>query len=101
MPPSVLVALSPNLAQIGVPVDMALTVRSLGVLIGPPIAGAILSSQSRNNDPDVKRSSDLTGTLVFTGAVLLVCGVLMTGTRVIKKGIPAGEGLRFLSDLGG
>ncbi|GAM33426.1 hypothetical protein TCE0_004f00309 [Talaromyces pinophilus] len=86
LPPSVLVALSPNLAQIGVRVGMALSVSSLGVLIGSPIAGAILSSQSRSNAPDVPGALDYTGTLAFTGVVLLVCGVLMTGTRVIKKG---------------
>ncbi|KAH8690475.1 putative MFS monocarboxylate transporter [Talaromyces proteolyticus] len=86
LPPAVLVALSPNLAQIGVRVGMALTVGSLGVLIGSPIAGAILSSQSQNNDPDVQGALDYTGTLAFTGVTLLVCGVLMTGTRVIKKG---------------
>ncbi|KAF3402236.1 Riboflavin transporter MCH5 [Talaromyces pinophilus] len=86
LPPSVLVALSPNLAQIGVRVGMALSVSSLGVLIGSPIAGAILSSQSRSNGPDVPGALDYTGTLAFTGVVLLVCGVFMTGTRVIKKG---------------
>jgi MFS family permease len=86
LPPSVLVALSPNLAQIGVRVGMALSVSSLGVLIGSPIAGAILSSQSRSNAPDVPGALDYTRTLAFTGVVLLVCGVFMTGTRVIKKG---------------
>jgi MFS family permease len=86
LPPSILVALSPNLAQIGVHVGMALSVSSLGVLIGSPIAGAILSSQSRSNDPDVQGALDFTGTLAFTGVALLVCGMFMTATRVIKKG---------------
>ncbi|KAL2818238.1 major facilitator superfamily domain-containing protein [Aspergillus cavernicola] len=47
LPPTVLVGLSPHLSQIGVRVGMALSVGSLGVLIGSPIAGAILSSHHR------------------------------------------------------
>lgn len=86
LPPAVLVALSPSLNQIGVRVGMALTIGSLGVLIGSPIAGAILSRQSSHDRTGIEGSLDYTGTLVFTGIALLVCGGLMSATRVIKKG---------------
>ncbi|KAL2867851.1 MCT family MFS transporter [Aspergillus lucknowensis] len=84
LPPAVLVALSPSLNQIGVRVGMALTIGSLGVLIGSPIAGAILTRQSKS---DGVGGLEYTGTLVFTGIALLICGAFMSGTRVIKKGV--------------
>lgn len=87
LPPAVLVSLSPNLSKIGVQVGMALTIGSLGVLIGSPAAGAILSRQNKNGNPEILGSFNYTGTLVFTGIALLVCGLLMTATRVIKKGV--------------
>lgn len=82
LPPAVLVALSPDLRQIGMRVGMALTVGSLGVLIGPPIAGAILARQNVGSE-----AHDYKGVLVFTGVALLVCGAFMSTTRVIKKGV--------------
>lgn len=86
LPPAVLVALSPSLNQIGVRVGMALTIGSLGVLIGSPIAGAILTAQSDSARVGQKGALDFTGTLAFTGAILLVCGAFMTVARVNKKG---------------
>jgi hypothetical protein len=86
LPPAVLVALSPKLNQIGVRVGMALTVGSLGVLIGSPIAGAILSNQSRSRSSGTQGMLDFTGTLAFTGTLLLITGVFMHTTRFIKKG---------------
>ncbi|KAL4865953.1 hypothetical protein BDV12DRAFT_210775 [Aspergillus spectabilis] len=93
LPPAVLVALSPSLNQIEVRVGMALTIGSLGVLIGSPIAGAILSGQSRSNHTDGTQNGGLeyTGTLIITGVALLVCGGFMNGTRVIKKGVKLGK----------
>ncbi|KAI9930678.1 hypothetical protein MW887_011433 [Aspergillus wentii] len=85
LPPAVLVGLSPNLSQIGVRVGMALTVASVGVLIGSPIAGAILASQSKQD------KVDFTGTLIFTGVVLLACGGFMNVTRVVKAGFTWGK----------
>jgi MFS family permease len=87
LPPAVLVSLSPNLNKIGVRVGMALTIGSLGVLVGSPVAGAILSRQSKNGNPDILGSLNYTGTLIFTGIALFVCAVLMSATRVIKKGV--------------
>lgn len=86
LPPAVLVALSPSLNQIGVRVGMALTVGSLGVLIGSPIAGAILTAQSDGSRIGQEGALDFTGTLAFTGAMLIVCGAFMTVARVSKKG---------------
>jgi MFS family permease len=86
LPPAVLVALSPSLNQIGVRVGMALTIGSLGVLIGSPIAGAILKAQSDTNRVGQEGALDFSGTLAFTGVMLLLCGALMTVARVNKKG---------------
>ncbi|CAI7607462.1 unnamed protein product [Penicillium palitans] len=81
LPPAVLVGLTPDLSQVGVRVGMALSVGSLGVLIGSPIAGAILSSQSHPEE-----GLNLSGTLVFTGVVLLATGGFMNATRFFKHG---------------
>ncbi|CAI7617832.1 unnamed protein product [Penicillium crustosum] len=86
LPPAILIDLTPDLSQIGVRVGMALTVGSLGVLIGSPIAGAILSSES---DPEERL--DFTGTLIFTGIVLLATGVFMNATRFFKHGFKSGK----------
>lgn len=87
LPPAVLVTLSPSLNQIGIRVGMALTIGSFGVLIGSPIAGAILKAQSDNARIGEQGSLNFKGTLAFTGAMLIVCGAFMTVTRVNKKGI--------------
>ncbi|KAL2811462.1 putative monocarboxylate permease [Aspergillus granulosus] len=95
LPPAVLVTLSPSLNQIGVRVGMALTIGSLGVLIGSPIAGAILAGESGSHSTSSSSSNggesvhglEYSGTLAFTGVALLVCGGFMSGTRVIRKGL--------------
>jgi hypothetical protein len=87
LPPAILVGLTPNLSQIGVRVGMALSVGSLGVLIGSPIAGAILSSQS----PHVQNELDFSGALIFTGIVLLATGAFMNATRFFKHGFKWGK----------
>lgn len=88
LPPAVIVSLSPALNQIGTRVGMAFFVGSLGVLIGSPIAGAILGSQSpRDGSSNVIIGQEtFWGTFVFTGLVLVLSGILMSGTRVVKGG---------------
>lgn len=85
-PPPILVALSPSLNQVDVRVGMALTVGSLGVLIGSPIAGAILADQSDSSRTGQVGALNFTGSLVFTGVALLICGSLMTVARISKEG---------------
>jgi hypothetical protein len=95
LPPAILVSLSPSLNQIGVRVGMALTIGSLGVLIGSPIAGAILAGQSADTTPSSESRGgeegvhglEFSGTLAFTGVALLVCGGFMSATRVVRKGL--------------
>jgi MFS family permease len=94
LPPAILVSLSPSLNQIGVRVGMALTIGSLGVLIGSPIAGAILAGQSVDTGTSGSRGGEegvhgleFSGTLAFTGVALLVCGGFMSATRVVRKGL--------------
>lgn len=45
LPPALIIALSPSMTEIGTRIGMAFFVGSLGVLIGSPIAGAILDAQ--------------------------------------------------------
>ena len=59
------------------------------MLIGSPIAGAILDAQSQADKEGhlVLGKADFTGVLVFTGVVLVASGVLMSGTRFWKAGL--------------
>jgi MFS family permease len=86
LPPAVLAGLSPSLNQIETRIGMALTIGSLGVLIGAPIAGAILDRQSDSSRVGQVGAQDFTGALVFTVVTLLACGAFMTVTRVAKVG---------------
>lgn len=61
---------------------MALTIGSLGGLIGSPVAGTILTSQSDRSQIEQEGALDFTGTLAFTGVMLMICGALMTVARV-------------------
>ncbi|KAF2766236.1 MFS general substrate transporter [Teratosphaeria nubilosa] len=80
LPPAILTTLSPSLNQIGTRIGMALSVGSLGVLIGSPIAGEILTVQSDASRVGEEGASDFTGALALTGSALLLCAVLMTMT---------------------
>lgn len=86
LPPAVIVFLSPSMAEIGTRIGMAFFVGSLGVLIGSPIAGAILDAQSPRDQGShlVLGEEVFWGVLVFTGVVLVASGVLMSGTRYVS-----------------
>ena len=88
LPPAVIVTLSPSMAELGTRIGMAFLVGSLGMLISSPIAGAILKAQTPQDDGSALELGDevFWGVLVFTGAVLIASGLLMTGTRSAKVG---------------
>lgn len=75
VPPSVLVALSPTRGVVGTRMGMCFTVTSFGVLIGTPVAGAILGN-----------GTDFTGTWAFGGSLAIAGGCLMLGSRIAKVG---------------
>lgn len=60
---------------------MTLFAAGLGLLVGSPVAGAILDQQ-RMFGGDV-----FWGTLTFSGLLILVGGVCLTSARVVKVGL--------------
>ncbi|KAI9801590.1 MAG: hypothetical protein M1825_003269 [Sarcosagium campestre] len=88
LPPAVIVSLSPSMNEVGTRIGMAFFVGSLGVLIGSPIAGAILDAQSPRDSSShlVVGQEVFWGVLLFTGIILVTSGLLMTWTRVAKAG---------------
>ena len=73
LPAVIVVSLSPHLGVVGVRMGMAFAVGALGLLIGQPIAGAIVKS-------------GWVGLQAFTGATLLVSAIIMAAARVSKVG---------------
>lgn len=89
LPPAILVFLSPSLAHVGTRAGMAFSIGSLGVLIGSPIAGAILKNQSDLNAEGqvIVGRADYSGVLALTGTALAISAICMTYTRYAKKGV--------------
>lgn len=87
--PAVVGLLSQELNKIGTRIGMMLTICSIGTLIGPPIAGAILIHQSQTDARGViiQGTEDYTGVFVFSGVGLLVGAMCMHYTRAAKKGL--------------
>ncbi|KAF1987174.1 MFS general substrate transporter [Aulographum hederae CBS 113979] len=73
--PTVLVHLSPNRAIVGTRMGMCFAVLGCGVLVGSPIAGAILDSSS------------FTYVWVFGGCATIVGALTMGGARIAKLGL--------------
>ena len=90
LPPAVIIILSPSLTEVGTRIGMAFFIGSLGVLIGSPIAGAILNGQSPHaagTQGELALGKEVFwGVLVFTGITLFTSGLFMTGTRIAKAG---------------
>ena len=73
LPPAV-VEIAPDMKNLGTRMGMAFAIASVGLLIGNPIAGALLKKGS------------YTGLQAFSGACLLVCAFLLVWIRVVKFG---------------
>ena len=76
LPGITIVSLSPNLRQIGIQLGMALTISGCGLLIGEPIAGAILRSRG-----------GWMGLQVWCGILLALSGCFSLVARVFKVGL--------------
>ena len=73
LPPAV-VAIAPDMKNMGTRMGMAFAVASVGLLIGNPIAGALLKRKS------------YTGLQAFSGSSLLVCAMLLVWVRFVRVG---------------
>ena len=73
LPPAV-VAIAPDMKNIGTRMGMAFAVASVGLLIGNPIAGALLKNKS------------YIGLQAFSASCLLGCTVLLVWVRFVKVG---------------
>ncbi|KAF2398261.1 MFS general substrate transporter [Trichodelitschia bisporula] len=74
LPPSIIVHLSPNRGLIGTRMGMCFSATAIGVLIGAPIAGAILAA------------SDYKDVWIYGGVMTIAGTCLMFGARVAHKG---------------
>lgn len=72
LPPTTVVSLSPSLAVVGVRMGMSFTFAGIGILIGNPVAGAIL------------KSSGWIGLQAFCGTTVLAAGIACLGARFTK-----------------
>ena len=68
--PATVAFLCPDLSKLGTRLGMTLATGGLGLLVGAPIAGAILDSQSSADHHEYWGLLAFSGTLVFLGALL-------------------------------
>lgn len=72
--PAGLASLTPDLRKMGVRLGMVFTTNSLAVLVGPPIAGALISVQAGR----------YVGAQLFSGVVMLLGAGFMCAARVAR-----------------
>lgn len=78
--PATVAFLLPDLSKLGTNIGMTLFAAGLGLLIGNPVAGAILDSQSQGS------SVKFWGALAFAGVTVLGGGFFFFVARVLKVG---------------
>ncbi|KAI0476860.1 putative monocarboxylate permease [Xylaria cf. heliscus] len=78
--PATVPFLCPDLSKLGTNIGMTLVAAGLGLLIGSPVAGAILGDQS-------SASGEVWwGCLTFAGVTVIVGSLVLTVSRVLKVG---------------
>lgn len=77
LPGPTVASLSPNLAFLGGRMSMAFMSAGTGLLVGPPVAGAILATGNGQN---------WTMLQVWSGVLLVLSGLCMLGARLTKVG---------------
>ena len=77
LPPSTLVALSPDLSKVGTRIGMCFSVSSIGVLVGSPVGGALLNLHTGHY---VRMQ-------VFCGVAMLFACAMLVVARVAKSGL--------------
>ena len=82
MPPTIIASISPDVGLVGTRMGMSFTFAGLGLLIGNPIAGTILSIPQ----------GMFKGAQIFSAATLLAGSIVFVGVRVIV--VKGGKGLR-------
>jgi len=75
LPPVALVYLTTDMRKLGTRMGQCFFVSSLGLLVGSPVAGAILGD-----------TGSWVGLQVFSGAMLLVTGAILVAARVSQVG---------------
>ena len=75
LPPTTVVSLSPNLAVVGTRMGMSFAFSGFGLLVGNPVAGAILGS-----------GTDFVGVQVFCGGTVVAAAIAVFLARVVKVG---------------
>lgn len=78
--PAAAAYLAPELSKIGARMGITLSAAGLGLLIGSPIADAILDGQS------TAEKQEFWGLLTYSGLVLSIGGVGLVVVRVMKVG---------------
>lgn len=76
LPPSTVASLSPDMKQVGTRMGMSFSFAGLGLLIGNPIAGAII---------DLK-TGDFVRAQIFCGVIVAAAAVVMIFARIAKVG---------------
>jgi predicted MFS family arabinose efflux permease len=82
LPPSVLVALSPDLSKVGTRIGMSFSVSSLGALIGSPVGGALLNLHTGHY---VRMQVFCAVAMLFACAMLIMARVAKSGLVVMVK----------------
>jgi MFS family permease len=75
MPPVVMAYMTPDVRDLGTRLGQVFAVTSIGLLIGTPIGGAILSS-----------TGGYLGVQLFTACCLISSAVLMATLRLVRSG---------------
>lgn len=75
LPPVAIISLTPDLRTVGTRMGMCFGICSLGLLVGTPVGGAILT-----------RTGSYVGLQLFSGATIFATGLLLVATRVVKAG---------------
>jgi len=81
MLPSTVVFLCPDLSKLGTNLGMTLFSSGIGLLVGTPIAGAIVDHQSTAGSEVV-----FWGAFTFSGIAVLIGGLLLLAVRYLKVG---------------
>lgn len=75
LPPATVAALSPDLSEVGTRMGMSFFFAGLGILIGTPIAGALI------------KGTRYLDTQIFYGVLVAVALLTMIGARIAKTGL--------------
>ncbi|KAL4762897.1 MCT family MFS transporter [Aspergillus foveolatus] len=76
LPPVVMASITKDMRELGTRMGMVFAITSVGLLIGTPIGGAIMSNTHK-----------YLGVQLFTGCAITVAGVIFLGVRLARTGV--------------